>query len=218
MSSKDLPLVKGGPNLLSASSGCRKEAGGGAFDGAEKGNQADGAQVQTIKQKQKGVMLDELCALTGWSRRHARRALTEALAPAGSKVKPRVRPPVYGHEVMAPLKLIWATFDGPCGKRLVPFIAEIVEVLERCGELSITDEQRSALLSISASHSADSDNRPMALTFLYVIVGRKLRLLFGRLRSDARKDVEIAVLRHELAIMRRRRRGNGRHALSSREN
>lgn len=43
----------------------------------------------------------------------------------------------------------------------------------------------------------------MALTFLYVIVGRTFRLLFGRLGSDAHKDIEIAVLRHELAILRR---------------
>lgn len=43
----------------------------------------------------------------------------------------------------------------------------------------------------------------MALTFLYVIVGRTFRLLFGRLRSDAHKDVQIAVLRHELGILRR---------------
>lgn len=52
-------------------------------------------------------------------------------------------------------------------------------------------------------NSADSDNRLMALTFLYVIVSRMFRLLFGRPRSDAHKDVEIAVLRHQLAILRR---------------
>jgi hypothetical protein len=43
----------------------------------------------------------------------------------------------------------------------------------------------------------------MALTFLYVIVRTLLQIAFGRLRSDSTKDVEIAVLRHQLAILTR---------------
>lgn len=57
---------------------------------------------------------------------------------------------------------------------------------------------------VGFKNSGGGDNRPMALTFLYVIVGRTFRLLVGRLASDAHQDVEIAVLRHELVILRRR--------------
>ena len=34
----------------------------------------------------KGVILDELCAMTGWHRNHARRALAQALRPKGLQV------------------------------------------------------------------------------------------------------------------------------------
>jgi hypothetical protein len=98
----------------------------------------------------KGTMLDELCELTGWSRRHARRALTAATdEPVSPAAVPRPR--TYGTEVLEPLTIVWATLNGPAGKRLAPFMAEIVEVLERTGELTVSDEVRSKLTRISAS-------------------------------------------------------------------
>lgn len=79
----------------------------------------------TASKRDKGRMLDELCALTGWTRRHARRALSQALqAPTGSPRRPRVR--IYGEEVLEPLRFVWATLNGPSGKRLAPFMAEAV--------------------------------------------------------------------------------------------
>jgi hypothetical protein len=99
---------------------------------------------------EKGRMLDELCALTGWTRRHARRALTTALAPRRDPPLPP-RPRTYGREVAEPLMVVWATLNGPAGKRLAPFMSEIVEVLERCGELEVSAEVRAKLLAISAA-------------------------------------------------------------------
>lgn len=43
----------------------------------------------------------------------------------------------------------------------------------------------------------------MALSFVYVALGRLLGIAFGRFRSENAKDIEIAVLRHELAVLRR---------------
>ena len=43
----------------------------------------------------------------------------------------------------------------------------------------------------------------MALSFLYIAVWRLLGAAFGRFRSENAKDIEIAVLRHQLAILRR---------------
>jgi len=98
----------------------------------------------------KGRVLDELCALTGWTRRHARRAL--ATAGQGRIDRPRrPRERVYGPEVLVHLRRIWAVLDGPAGKRLAPFMAEIVQALERCGELEVTPEVRSKLLAISSA-------------------------------------------------------------------
>lgn len=98
----------------------------------------------------KGRMLDELCALTGWTRRHARRALSQGLqAPVASSRAPRVR--IYGEEVVEPLRFVWATLNGPSGKRLAPFMAEAVQALERHGELSLEPTTRSKLLQMSSA-------------------------------------------------------------------
>jgi putative transposase len=47
------------------------------------------------------------------------------------------------------------------------------------------------------------DNRPMALSFLYLMARWLVGMLLGRLRSEQTKDVEIAVLRHQLEVLRR---------------
>jgi putative transposase len=47
------------------------------------------------------------------------------------------------------------------------------------------------------------DNRPMALSFLYLMARRLVGILLGRLRSEHAKDVEIAVPRHQLSVLRR---------------
>ena len=99
---------------------------------------------------EKGRMLDELCALTGWTRRHARRAL--AAAAQGTTDPPRrPRDRTYGADVLVPLRRVWAVLDGPSGKRLAPFMEEIVEALERCGELDVTQEVRGKLLAVSSA-------------------------------------------------------------------
>lgn len=99
---------------------------------------------------EKGRLLDELCALTGWTRRHARRALAEAgrEAPASCR-RPRAR--TYDAEVFEPLRKVWAVLGGPAGKRLAPFMEEIVVSLERAGEISLEPAVRHKLLRISAA-------------------------------------------------------------------
>jgi putative transposase len=43
----------------------------------------------------------------------------------------------------------------------------------------------------------------MALSYLYLMTRRLVSMLLGSLRSEHAKDVEIAVLRHQLAVLRR---------------
>jgi putative transposase len=43
----------------------------------------------------------------------------------------------------------------------------------------------------------------MALSFLYLMTRRLVGMLLGRQRSEHAKDVEIAVLRHQLKVLRR---------------
>ncbi len=63
---------------------------------------------------------------------------------------------MYGQDVLVALKKIWATLDGPCGKRLAPFLPMIVEAMERAGELELDPEVRSKLLRVSAATTIGS--------------------------------------------------------------
>ena len=108
------------------------------------------ARYDKASKGEKGRMLDELCALTWWTRRHAIRALAEAIRRPRRRPR-RSRPRTYDEDVLGPLQIIWATLNGPAGKRLAPFMAEIVEALERAGELTLEPHVRAKLLSVSAA-------------------------------------------------------------------
>src|SRR3977135_1044997 len=98
----------------------------------------------------KGVILDELCATTGWHRNHARKALTTALQP--KLVSPRSpRPPKYGPNVIAALTVCWTGLGMPAGKRLAPMLGELLAVLRHFGELVIDEDTAALLVSMSAA-------------------------------------------------------------------
>jgi hypothetical protein len=98
----------------------------------------------------KGVILDELCATTGWHRNHARKALTTALQPKA--VAPRSRRPLkYGPDVIAALTVCWTVLGMPAGKRLAPMLGELVAVLRHFGELVIDEDTAALLVSMSAA-------------------------------------------------------------------
>jgi len=98
----------------------------------------------------KKIILDELCATTGWHRDHARKALRGALKPA--LVRPRrPRPPVYGETVIEALRFCWAVLGAPAGKRMAPFLPELVARLRALGGLTIDDDTAAALGRMSAA-------------------------------------------------------------------
>jgi integrase-like protein len=99
----------------------------------------------------KATILDELCAVTGWHRDHARKALRSALTPKTVTPPRKQREPVYGQDVLAALRKVWAVLDAPSGKRLAPFLPEIVDRLIACGELNLSDQTRYQLVRMSAA-------------------------------------------------------------------
>jgi hypothetical protein len=107
-------------------------------------------RYQKATKKDKGVMLDELCALTGWTRRHARRAIYAQIDQRPRAPK-SPRPRIYGQDVHEALRFVWATLGGPAGKRLAPFMTEAIEALQRHGELDLSEQVRDKLCQVSAA-------------------------------------------------------------------
>ena len=76
-------------------------------ESTQSGVQGVGGAVSGADRPGKAKILDELCAVTGWHRDHARKALRKALVPR--VVRPRApRPPLYGEPVMMALRFCWA--------------------------------------------------------------------------------------------------------------
>lgn len=125
-------------------------------------------RYQAASKYGKGLILDELCANTGWHRNHARKALKSALAP--KILNPRSPRPVrYGPDVIAALVICWTVLGMPAGKRPAPMLAELVAVLRHFRELVISDETAALLVSMSA---ATIDRRLAAERARYKIRGR----------------------------------------------
>jgi hypothetical protein len=102
--------------------------------------------------KQRGLMLDELCALTGYERSYAARRLrAKARGEPPRRKRRRGRRPIYGPDLLGPLCKVWASLGGLCGKRLAAAMARTLAALERHGELQLSDAQRAQLLAMSAA-------------------------------------------------------------------
>ena len=99
--------------------------------------------------KQRGLMLDELCALTGYNRSYAARRLRSRARGPAPPVRKRERPRTYTSVLLPALRKVWATLDRCCGKRLAAVMTPTIEALERHGEISLTSEQRELLCSAS---------------------------------------------------------------------
>src|SRR5665811_1084433 len=117
----------------------------------------------------KGVILDELCATTGWHRSHARKALAAALKPRVVRPGRRPRTTTYDEDTVAGLRFCWAVLVAPTGKRLAPMMGELVPTLRRFEELAVTDEVADALVVMSA---ATMDRRLAEAQAKLVLKGR----------------------------------------------
>lgn len=86
--------------------------------------------------KERGGLLDEVVAVTGWSRDNARRRLARAAKPRPRGVRTRkARGRKYSYDAMKVLQRVWALSGGACGKYLAVAMPTLVDALERHGEL-----------------------------------------------------------------------------------
>jgi len=115
----------------------------------------------------KAAIVDQVVNLAGYNRSYAtwllrtyarQVVLPQAHGPvliceaADKGLRPaRARPRVYDERVLAALRRVWLIADCICGKRLAPFLGELVPILERHEELVLDTVTRAKLLAISAA-------------------------------------------------------------------
>jgi len=98
---------------------------------------------------ERGRILDEFVAVTGFHRKHAARLLGGGLQ--GRQTGPRPARRVYDDAVRQALIVLWEASDRICGKRLKALIPTLVEAMERHSHVQLAREVRAGLLSISAA-------------------------------------------------------------------
>ena len=109
---------------------------------------------------EKGRILDEFVAATGYHRKRAVQLLRHGPPPArpGRGGRPRV----YSAVVVGALRVAAEASDWLCGKRLAPFLEEFVPALEAEGVLRLEPVDRERLLAMSAA-TIDRRLRPFRL-------------------------------------------------------
>ena len=142
-------------------------------------------RYQSAERSAKGRILDELCATTGWHRKHAVRALrqrepfTEEAVEARRERKRR-----YGATIKDALTALWEASDRVCGKRLKVMIPTLLPALERNDRLKLGTADRDRVLAISAA----SIDRQLGEVKLAASGGKRRRAGFS---SAIRREVPI---------------------------
>jgi hypothetical protein len=113
--------------------------------------------------KGKGQIIGAIIDATGYCRKYVIQALN-ADVRIPKKIT-RTRPSRYAH-LDNILRHVWAASNFLCGKRLKPFMPELIKSLKRFKEIKLTQEDEALLLTVSAS-------------------------TIDRLLTQARKDVRI---------------------------
>lgn len=98
-------------------------------------------QYARAAKKDKGLVLDQVVAVTGWSRDNARRRLTAAAkAPPGrgrsaAQKARKPRAPKYSYDALKVLQRVWAASGFQCGKYLTVSMPLLLDLLESADHL-----------------------------------------------------------------------------------
>ena len=114
--------------------------------------------------QQKSLLLTEFCSTPGYARHYAAWILnhwgTTIRTQVGGQTlcfkvgsrgaRPRTgRPRRYDDAFISALRELWALFDYLCGKRLVPLLRELIDLLCTSGGVACSQEIRSLLGTVS---------------------------------------------------------------------
>ncbi|MEO5780800.1 MAG: hypothetical protein ABIQ22_13675 [Arthrobacter oryzae] len=102
-------------------------------------------EYRRASKARKGEILDQICAVTGWHRNHARKALGLVLTIRVVRARPP-KPLVYDRSVIDALRFCWAVQGTPCGRLLAAALPDLVPRLRRFEELQIEDGTAALLL------------------------------------------------------------------------
>lgn len=122
------------------------------------------AAYESASKKQKGIILDQVVAVTGWNRDHARQQLRARMRqPKGRATatiavidRRRTKGCKYSYNARKVLQSVWATSGGLCGKYLAASMASWLQAMEAEGSLvedqgRYNAEVRVELLAMSAA-------------------------------------------------------------------
>lgn len=114
--------------------------------------------------KGKTRILDQVVAVTGWNRDHARQQLRARLKQAPGRAvatiavidRRKQKPFKYSYDARLVLQRVWATAGGPCGQYLAPVMTQWLDQMEAEGSLVLGHDRysthvRDELVAMSAA-------------------------------------------------------------------
>jgi hypothetical protein len=125
--------------------------------------EATAGRYRRERKREKTAILNQFVELTGFARSYAALVLRNhgrvvqvnpklrVRGDVGKRLRRPGRRPDYDEPVVKGLIKVWRIMDYICGKRLAPVLAEIVERLQRRGELKCDPEVRKKLSRMSAA-------------------------------------------------------------------
>jgi len=110
---------------------------------------ATARRYQSSKKPDRGRILDEFVAITGYHRKHAMRLLRGDVVRTPSRPRPERRR--YDAPTREALIVLWEAADRICGKRLRPLLSTLISAMEQHGHLQMKPPTREKLLAMSSA-------------------------------------------------------------------
>jgi|WetSurMetagenome_2_1015567.scaffolds.fasta_scaffold179231_1 hypothetical protein len=105
-------------------------------------------QYKGATKKAKSQILAIILEATGYSRKHAIALLNHPSSPSKAVKRPRCSRYAHLYET---LRFVWAASNFICGKRLKPFLPEMLRSLKRHSEIRVSKADEALLLTASAA-------------------------------------------------------------------